>query len=161
MNYLNELKVSLAAFMSMLLTFLHPLSGNLHALFAVFLVNFVCGILADIIANDAGFQLRKAVNLIYQLAGFFGMACFIYYFGKQMDVSQSALNLISWTTYFVFWAFGTNCLRNMLLITPAQGPSHRVISVLYYWLSVEFVKDIPLLSAYLKHTKDGEDEQHG
>jgi hypothetical protein len=46
----------------------------------------------------------------------------------------------------------------MLLITPSIGPTHKVLSLLYYVLSVEFVKDVPFLQAFLKtKEKGGED----
>jgi hypothetical protein len=117
----------------------------------------VCGILADVIANNCRFQLRKALSFVRDMTLFFALVCFLYYLGKQMHNSDATLDLISYTTYIVFWAYGTNILRNLLLILPEKSPAYKVMHFLYYLLSVEFVKDIPGLQSFLK--KEEEDGQ--
>lgn len=144
-NIFGVVKALIAGIMA----YLNPISGDVYALIAVFWLNFVFGLLADLCVNDNEWSFRKAWKCISEMMVIFVLMCAIFFIGKQKGNPEAALQCISFISYTVFYFYGVNILRNMKLLFPAS----RTISFLYNVASIEFAKKIPGLSEYLEKNK--------
>ena len=63
MYYLKNLFVGLVTSVA---AYLHPVSGDIKSLIALFAVNFLFGLLAGLLANNEIFSLKKAFRCILE-----------------------------------------------------------------------------------------------
>lgn len=145
MYYLKNLFVGLVTGIA---AYLHPVSGDIKSLIALFAINFLFGLLAGLLVNNETFSLKKAYRCILEAMSFFVLACAIYYIGEQKGNPDGSLQCVSFVTYSVFYFYGVNVLRNWKLLCRAGSPTHKCVSFLHYVVSVEFIKNVPFLSNY-------------
>ncbi|MEG2856304.1 phage holin family protein [Bacteroides sp.] len=134
--------------------YLNPVGGDIKSLIAVFVLNFLFGLFAGLLANNESFNLRKAFRCVIEAAAFFLLICAVYFAGDHKGNPGGALQCVSFITYSVFYFYGVNILRNMKQVLSPTGAAYKVVAFLYYVLSVEFIKNIPYLSNY--QTKQNE-----
>lgn len=145
MYYLKNLFVGLVTSAA---AYLHPVSGDIKSLIALFAVNFLFGLLAGLLANNEIFSLKKAFRCILEAMSFFMLVCAIYYIGEQKGNPDGSLQCVSFVTYSVFYFYGVNVLRNWKLLCRTGSTMYKCVSFLYYVVSVEFIKSVPFLSNY-------------
>ena len=153
MDYIKNL---IAALFTGLAAYLSPLSGELSSLLAVFLLNFFVGLLAGLIINKESWSFKKAFRCILEATAFLLLVCAIYYIGEHKGNPEGALQCISFVTYSIYWFYGVNILRNLKELLPEGSTGYKVVAFLYYVVSIEFVKNIPYLNAYLSNGKEAQ-----
>ena len=153
MDYIKNL---IAALFTGLAAYLSPLSGELSSLLAVFIINFAVGLLAGLIVNKESWNFKKAFRCILEATAFLLLVCAIYYIGEHKGNPEGALQCISFVTYSIYWFYGVNILRNLKELLPEGSTGYKVVAFLYYVVSIEFVKNIPYLTAYLSNGKEAQ-----
>ena len=153
MDYIKSL---IAALFTGLAAYLNPLSGELTSLLAVFIINFAVGLLAGLIVNKESWNFKKAFRCILEATAFLLLVCAIYYIGEHKGNPEGALQCISFVTYSIYWFYGVNILRNLKELLPEGSTGYKVVAFLYYVVSIEFVKNIPYLTAYLSNGKEAQ-----
>jgi len=156
---MDSIKSLLAGLFTGLAAYLRPLSGDLHSLLAVFALNFLIGLLAGILINKEKWDFRKARWCFIEACVFLVLISSIFVIGKMKGNISGSLQCVSFVTYAVFYYYGVNILKNLKRILPEGSLGYRVVSFLYYLLSVEFVKKVPYLTAYLATTQGKEDQK--
>lgn len=151
MDYIKNLIATLFAGLA---AYLNPLSGELTSLLAVFIINFAVGLLAGLIVNKESWSFKKAFRCILEATAFLLLVCAIYYIGDHKGNPEGALQCISFVTYSIYWFYGVNILRNLKELLPEGSTGYKVVAFLYYVVSIEFVKNIPYLNAYLSNGKE-------
>ncbi|MEG2150280.1 MAG: phage holin family protein [Bacteroidaceae bacterium] len=146
MEYLKNLFVGLQLG---IVAYLNPISGEIKSLLGVFVINFLCGLIAALLVNKESFNFKKAFRCVIEAMVFFLLVVCIYWIGEHKGNPSGALQCVSFITYSVFYFYGVNILRNIKLVLPNNSVGYRVVSFFYYVLSVEFIKNIPYLTAYL------------
>lgn len=81
---------------------------------------------------------------------FFLLVAAIYFIGDHKGNPDGALQCVSFITYSIFYFYGVNILRNLKLMATSGTAFYKVVSFLYYVVSVEFIKHIPFLTNYQK-----------
>lgn len=152
MDYIKGLVVG---FITSVAAYLNPISGEIQGLIALFAINFMAGLVADILIEKDGFSFKKAFHCITEATAFFALICTIYYIGEHKGNAAGALQCISFITYSILWFYGVNILKNLKQIFKPATVAGKVFNFLYYVLSVEFLKKIPYLENYL-NTKTNE-----
>jgi multisubunit Na+/H+ antiporter MnhB subunit len=158
---MEQVKSLIVGIISGILAYLRPLDGEFQTLFAIFTINFLCGLLAALIVERQSFKLKKAFRCITEAAVFFLLVCCIYWVGEHKGNPDGALQCVSFVTYSVIYFYSVNILRNVKSLLPSGTLGRRVISFLYYVVSVEFVKKIPYLATYLGGKEDNNDKTVG
>ena len=130
--------------------YLSPIQGEVKSLLLLFMLNFFFGYLAGMLANREKFSLKKAFNCIKEATIFFLLVCALYYIGEQKGNESGALQCISFITYAIVYFYSLNILKNCKLILHDNTTAYKAVSFLYYVVSVEFIKHVPGLSAYIK-----------
>jgi len=154
----STLKSLIVSLLAGLAAYLHPLQGDMYSLISVFVLNFLFGLLAGLLANSECFQFRKAWKCISEAAVFFVMVCAIYFIGEHKGNPEGALQCVSFVTYSIIYFYTVNILRNLKLLLPNGSVGYRVVAWLHWVVSVEFVKNIPYLKEYLNLATDEKDK---
>lgn len=147
MEYFKNLVVGLV---TGIVAYLNPISGEIQSLIGVFVLNFVFGLLTALLINHEDFSFRKAWKCVVEATIFFLLICCIYFIGEKKGNPEGALQCVSFVTYTVLYFYGVNILRNIRNLLPVGSNGYKVFSFLYDVVSVEFVKKIPYLAAYLQ-----------
>lgn len=129
--------------------YLNPINGEIQSLLAVFFLNFVFGLLTALLANGEHFSFKKAWKCVLEATVLFVLICSIYFIGEHKGNAAGALQCVSFITYSVFYFYGVNIFRNLTILLPDTSIAYKVVSFIYYIISVEFVKKIPHLQEYL------------
>ena len=146
-DYMKNLFVGL---LTGLAAYLNPISGDIKSLVALFFFNFLFGLAAGLLANNESFSLKKAFRCIIEAMVFFLLVAAIYFIGDHKGNPDGALQCVSFITYSIFYFYGVNILRNLKLMATSGTAFYKVVSFLYYVVSVEFIKHIPFLTNYQK-----------
>lgn len=146
-DYMKNLFVGL---LTGLAAYLNPISGDIKSLVALFFFNFLVGLAAGLLANNESFSLKKAFRCIIEAMVFFLLVAAIYFIGDHKGNPDGALQCVSFITYSIFYFYGVNILRNLKLMATSGTAFYKVVSFLYYVVSVEFIKHIPFLTNYQK-----------
>ena len=146
-DYMKNLFVGL---LTGLAAYLNPISGDIKSLVALFFFNSLFGLAAGLLANNESFSLKKAFRCIIEAMVFFLLVAAIYFIGDHKGNPDGALQCVSFITYSIFYFYGVNILRNLKLMATSGTAFYKVVSFLYYVVSVEFIKHIPFLTNYQK-----------
>lgn len=155
MEHVKELIVG--GFISVM-AYLSPIQGEVKSLLVLFLLNFVFGYLAGMLANKEGFSFKKAFSCVKEATIFFMLVCALWYIGDHKGNADGALQCISFITYAIVYFYSLNILKNCKKMLQEGSAAFKAVSFLYYVVSVEFIKQIPGLSAYLKGIGEDADE---
>lgn len=136
--------------MSGILAYLQPISGDIFSLIWIFVANFVVGYLADKITRGNEFSLKKAWRCLMEACMFFLMVLSLYGIGKLKNNQEGALQCVSTVVYVVVYFYATNIFRNLRELLKDGTPAYNVVDAIYYILSFEVIKKIPLLGEYLE-----------
>ena len=144
-----DYKSTIASMFTGLCAYLAPIHSSLLALLIVFGINFAAGLLADLL-NDKSFDFKKAWRFMSESAVIFTLICAVYIIGHINGDDLGTLRCVSYIIYTAFYFYGVNILRNALTIIPPEWTAYKVVSFLYYIISIVFIKKVPGLSNYLK-----------
>lgn len=149
MDYVSQFKTTVIGVTSAVMAFLAPLAADLYVMLILFAANALFGVVADIVDDKKWDKSKMRVAFVEALL-FFLFVFIIYGIGTLKGNMDGALQCVSFISYSLMYYYGTNIARNMMNILPDGSPGHRCFQFLYYMLSVEFIKRIPVLSDYLK-----------
>ena len=98
------------------------------------------------------FSLKKALRCIGEATVFFVLCAVLFFIGDLKGEKQGALQCISFISYTILYFYALNILKNLKKILKRGTSAFKVVAFLYYILSVEFIKHVPLLSNYINIT---------
>lgn len=147
-----ELKGLLIATFSAILSFFMPISDFIEAMILLFIVNFVFGVLADVL-NGGHWEKKKAWMFFIYCFIFFAVALFIFAIGHLLHAHNEAIQGVKYLCYVSLWFFGVNISRNWKLITKKGSTFHQLASFIYYVLSMQFVEKIPFLRQFMEEER--------
>lgn len=154
MGLWDNIKTTVVAVTMQMLAYFKPLDDELFILSMIFIVNFVSGLLNDLIVNNRNFSFRKAWRCVTEVTMFFFMCLVIFTFGEKKGWEDRSTQAVSFLTYVITWFYSQNILRNLKSMMKPGGAAHGVIAFLYYIVSVEFVKKIPYLKKWMNETSE-------
>lgn len=142
-----DVRLIIVNLITAVLSFLSPITDFMTAAGILFGMNFVCGLLADIISGN-DWSWKKAFTFILYCFIFFGLATFIYMCGHYMHNEAGAIQMVSWVCYAAIYIYGVNILRNMKVLVKDGTPLYRLLDFCYYVLTLKFCKNIPYWREY-------------
>lgn len=152
----TSIKATIWLLVSTILNFFMPIQDFINAMLALFALNFIFGLLADI-KNKKGWNKDKAGMFFIYCLIFFGITAFVLFIGKSMQQPQETTIAIKYLCWAAIYFFGTNILRNWKEITVEGSAFHRLVGFMYYVLSMQFVEKLPFLKAFLTDEKTNEE----
>lgn len=151
---MNELRHLVINIITAVMAFLSPIKDFMMALILLFGMNFICGVLADILAGK-DWSFRKAFTFIKHCFLLFGLAAFIYACGNYMHNQSGAIQCVSYISYLAIWIYSINIVRNMKLMCMEGTSMYKLLDIIYYIISVKIITKIPYLQEYVEQKKGG------
>lgn len=149
---LDAIRRVIIGILSAVFAFLKPIGNDLTIMLLLFAANAFFGVVADICQGE-GWNKKKFQQAFIECLLFFTFVCLIFIIGYLKHNMAGALQCVSFVSYSLIYYYGTNICRNMMQILPDFSIGHKAFAFIYSVLSVEFVKNVPFLSEYLKHNK--------
>ena len=153
---MEDYRTLIAGFLAGVLGWLDPIGGDIFAMIYVFGMNFLAGYLSGRICFGEDFDFKKAFRCIIEAAIFFVVVVSIYLIGKLKDNPEGAVQCVSTVVYVVIYFYTTNILKNIKKILRPGTPAYKVVDFLYFLLSFEIIKKIPVLGDYLNERSEKE-----
>lgn len=149
-NFFGPLKSVLVTALCAVFAFFAPISNLIFAVFLIFLLNCIAGIVADVVAEKNSFDLRKFFHCLFETMVFYVIIMAVYVIGDYLLNLDGAIQCSTVIVYAILYFYGTNILRNTIKLFPDS----KTLKFLYYVLSFEIIKKLP----YLDKFKDKEKE---
>lgn len=157
---IEKIRVLVVGIGSAIMAFLSPLAGDLLSMLVLFAANAFFGVVADIV-DGKSWDKRKLKTAFVEALMFFAFVFLIYGIGYLKSNMDGALQCVSFVSYTLIYYYGTNIARNMMNILPDETLGHKTFSFIYYILSVEFIRRIPFMAAYLRGKSPVEAAEEG
>ena len=112
-------KAAIIGLVSEMLAFFAPIENNFIALVWLFAMNFLFGLLSDILRGK-DFSMRKAIACLTHATMFFALCASLYGIGHFQNVCEEMLNqCVSSFCWILVYCYSTNIVRNIprLLLT--------------------------------------------
>ena len=146
---ISEIKYVLCTLISGVMAFLMPIRDFMNAMVILFTLNYVFGVTADFV-NGHHWSFRKSMVFFYHCLTFFGLAVFVFIIGRFMHNEDGALQTVSLLCYTALWFYSVNILRNLREVLIEGTTMYRVVSFIYWVVSLKMVEKIPFLSEYIR-----------
>ena len=155
---LDSIRYFLIGLVSAMAAFFSPIKDFMTAAVLLFIVNFFCGLLADIVVGNK-WQTKKALIFVWYCFLYFGMCAFVFACGHYMHNEEGAVQCVSYVCYLALYIYGVNIVRNLKKVVVPGSSMYKILDIIYYVLTFEFVNKIPYLSNYLE-ARRGDNDQH-
>lgn len=149
-SIISSIKTLIAGIISGMIAYFDPVVGKIESLLALFALNFAVGYLTGKIKNGEDFQMKKCLMCFMWGAVILVIICAFYFIGEHNGDKDGTLECLRNTILVAIWAFGTNILRNLCQLSKGNDPVYNFFWSLYYWLSFDFIRNIPWLASIAK-----------
>ena len=153
-DFVTYVKAIIIGAISELLAFFAPIEGNFISLVWLFALNFLFGMLADVLAGR-DFSMRKAISCITHATMFFALCASLYGIGYFQSMNAEVLHqCVSSFCWILIYCYSTNIVRNVRCMLRNDTPAYRAVDLLYNVLTLAFVKALPFMEEILKQRKE-------
>lgn len=157
-DFITFIKAMIIGVVSEMLAFFAPIEGNFIAMVWLFGLNFLFGMLADIIAGRE-FSMRKAIACVSHATLFFALCASLYGIGFFQHVHSDVLGqCVSSFCWILVYCYSTNIVRNVRSMLRNDTPAYKAVDLLYNALTLAFVKALPFVAEILKQRKEDRNE---
>ena len=148
-------KSFIAVSLASILAYFQPIGSILTAILWLFLLNFIFGLVAGIVANKESFNFRKAFACVTEASVFLVILSAIFYIGDHLGARGGAMQAISTITYTLLYFYSVNIFKNLRQLLPGS----KSIAWLYNLLSIEMISRLPRLSRMFRRMDGMADKQ--
>ena len=153
-DFITFVKAAIIGIVSEMLAFFAPIEGNFIAMVWLFALNFLFGMLADVLAGRE-FSMRKAIACITHATMFFTLCASLYGIGYFQNMCEEVLNqCVSSFCWILVYCYSTNIVRNIRSVLRNETPAYKAIDLLYSALTLAFVKTLPFVAEIIKQRKE-------
>ena len=149
-NLFTPLKSVLVTALCAVGAFFAPIANLIFAIFIIFLLNCIAGLIADIAISRKKFDLKKFFHCLFETMVFYVIIMAIYVIGDKLLNMEGAIQCSTVIVYAILYFYSVNILRNCHLLFPDS----RTLKFLYFVMSFEIIKKIP----YMERFKENEDK---
>lgn len=153
-DIITFVKAMIIGVVSELLAFFAPIGDNFIAMVWLFGLNFLFGLLADILAGR-DFAMKKAITCITHATLFFALCASLYGIGYYQHMRNEVLQqCVSSFCWILVYCYSTNIVRNVRTMLRNDTPAYKATDLLYSTLTLAFVKALPFVGEILKQRKE-------
>lgn len=143
-NLFTPLKSAMVTALCAILAFFAPIANLIFAVFIIFLLNCIAGIVADVVTDSKSFDLKKFFHCLFETMVFYVIIMAVYVIGEKLLNLAGAIQCSTVIVYAILYFYGTNILRNCAKLFPDS----KTIKFMYYVLSFEIIKKIPYMDRF-------------
>lgn len=147
-NIFTPLKSVLVTALCAVAAFFAPIANLIFAIFIIFLLNCIAGIIADTVVGRKKFDLKKFFHCLFETMVFYVIIMSVYIIGDILLNMEGAIQCSTVIVYAILYFYSVNILRNCCQLFP----SSKTLKFLFYTLSFEIIKKIP----YMERFKENE-----
>lgn len=163
-NLFTPLKSVLVTALCAVLAFFAPIANLIFAVFIIFLLNCIAGIITDVVTDNKSFDLKKFFHCLFETMVFYVIIMAVYVIGDKLLNLAGAIQCSTVIVYAILYFYGTNILRNCAKLFPDS----KTIKFMYYVLSFEIIKKLPYMEKFkekeaevTKELQDKEEDKNG
>ena len=153
-NLFTPLKSVLVTALCAVLAFFAPIANLIFAVFIIFLLNCIAGIIADVVTDRKTFELKKFFHCLFETMVFYVIIMAVYFIGDILLNIEGAIQCSTVIVYAILYFYSTNILRNCIKLFPTS----RTLKFLYFVLSFEIIKKLPYMEKFKEKEKEVEKE---
>lgn len=127
-------------FFGALFTLLAPIKNFMIAMFILFGINFVFGLLSAR-TNEEDWETKKALKFFVNCCVFFVTAAALFIIGHLMNEDEQALTVVKYICFVAIYVFTINILKNWRKMLVKDSDWYKYINLLYNILSVKFAEN--------------------
>ena len=154
-NFFNGIKNCIVMIISFLMSYFAPIEDLVFTIFFIFLVNCVVGMISGIVVSGEGFSFKKFTRCLFETFAFYAIVVCAFVIGKHVGNMDGAMHVIGGVVYAIIYFSGVNILRNLTLLFPDS----KTLLFLYWIVSFECLKKIPILKRFDDFNKKKENEK--
>ena len=143
-NLFTPLKSAMVTALYAIIAFNAPIANLIFAVFIIFLLNCIAGIVADVVTDSKSFDLKKFFHCLFETMVFYVIIMAVYVIGDKLLNLAGAIQCSTVIVYAILYFYGTNILRNCAKLFPDS----KTIKFMYYVLSFEIIKKIPYMDRF-------------
>lgn len=163
-NLFTPLKSVLVTALCAVLAFFAPIANLIFAVFIIFLLNCIAGIITDVVTDNKSFDLKKFFHCLFETMVFYVIIMAVYVIGDKLLNLAGAIQCSTVIVYAILYFYGTNILRNCAKLFPDS----KTLKFMYYVLSFEIIKKLPYMEKFkekeaevTKELQDKEEDKNG
>lgn len=163
-NLFTPLKSVLVTALCAVLAFFAPIANLIFAVFIIFLLNCIAGIITDVVTDNKSFDLKKFFHCLFETMVFYVIIMAVYVIGDKLLNLAGAIQCSTVIVYAILYFYGTNILRNCAKLFPDS----KTLKFMYYFLSFEIIKKLPYMEKFkekeaevTKELQDKEEDKNG
>lgn len=143
-NLFTPLKSVLVTALCAVLAFFAPIANLIFAVFIIFLLNCIAGIITDVVTDSKPFDLKKFFHCLFETMVFYVIIMAVYVIGDKLLNLAGAIQCSTVIVYAILYFYGTNILRNCAKLFPDS----KTLKFMYYVLSFEIIKKLPYMEKF-------------
>ena len=149
-NLFTPLKSVLVTALCAVAAFFAPIANLIFAIFIIFLLNCVAGLVADIVVARQRFELKKFFHCLFETMTFYVIVMAVYVIGDKLLNMEGAIQCSTVIVYAILYFYSVNILRNFSTLFPDS----KTIKFLYYVLSFEVIKKLPYMERFMEQEQE-------
>lgn len=157
-NVLDVIRGVIISLLASLVAYLNPIAGAWQSLLMLLAINFLAGLFTGMIVQDESFSFKKFKSCVGEGALFLGLISFVYFLGERNGNQDETVLCVTAITYIIIYCYGLNILKNVRLWCEHGKSAYIAIDMLYYILSIEFIKRFPAFDKYKQQQINKEEE---
>ena len=137
--------VFLSAIMAMI-SYFEPVINMILAITIIFVTDIVFGIASGRKINKEKIDIKKGFAAIKLFGVYIFVITLLYAIGKLMSDSEMMLYVVKTISWVTIYFYVTNLTKNLRRLNPKS----QCIKFIYWFLSVEFLDNMPSLRKFLE-----------
>jgi len=129
-----------------MINYFEPVVNMIVAITIIFVCDIVFGIVAGKKLNKEHVSFKKGMSAIKVFGVYIFVITLLYAIGKLMSDSTMMLYVVKTVSWVTIYFYVTNLTKNLRRLNPKS----QCIKFIYWFLSVEFLDNIPSLKKFLE-----------
>ena len=129
-----------------MINYFEPVVNMIVAITIIFVCDIVFGIVAGKKLNKEHVSFKKGMSAIKVFGVYIFVITLLYAIGKLMSDSTMMLYVVKTISWVTIYFYVTNLTKNLRRLNPKS----QCIKFIYWFLSVEFLDNIPSLKKFLE-----------
>lgn len=153
----NGIQGLLGSLFAVIISYITPIYDYVIIIAYIFLINFVIGLIEDIVIKDKRFNCKKFYFCLLEMLVFYMLVGSVYFVGSKFHRQELSLQCVSAIAAIVTYFYSLNIFKNL----KSLFPNNRPISFIFYIISFEIVKKIPYFKNFQEYESLNEDRGKG
>lgn len=129
-----------------MLSYFEPVVNMIIAITIIFVCDIAFGIIAGKKLNKEHVSFKKGMSAIKVFGIYIFVITLLYAIGKLMNNTEMMLYVVKTISWVTIYFYTTNLTKNLRRLYPKS----QCIKFIYWFLSVEFLDNIPSLKKFLE-----------